>query len=185
MREFLPCAIALGLVAIFLLGAAAGYSAADQSAWKLFSDSPFRLQWEILLTSVAGFAIAFRMYLIECNKAHSAFAAVVIAGGGLHRKLVSKRNKTSYNQADLSELKSFCDVALDETRRAISLTNTRAEARHINNIFASFLNISVELDRLLGTVDADGVHVEELLGLWQISAEFEGYLNDLREGQFS
>jgi len=53
-RNFLPFAIALGIVAIAAIGWAAGYSVAHNEFWQVGTESPYRLQWEVLLTGVAA-----------------------------------------------------------------------------------------------------------------------------------
>ncbi|MBR9779820.1 MAG: hypothetical protein GYB52_06785 [Rhodospirillales bacterium] len=42
--------ISVWFVVMFLIGLAAGISAAHNEAWQLFSDSDFRVQWETLVT---------------------------------------------------------------------------------------------------------------------------------------
>ncbi|WP_143182051.1 aldehyde dehydrogenase [Thalassospira sp. TSL5-1] len=61
-NTILALVIAIGLVCLFFVGAAAGFDAAHQDAWKLFSDSTFRIQWEVLLTGIVAIAGAMWAY---------------------------------------------------------------------------------------------------------------------------
>lgn len=54
--------IALGLVMLFLTGALAGYSTGHSEFWNIAGDSPWRLQWEVLLTGLAAICGGYMAY---------------------------------------------------------------------------------------------------------------------------
>tara|TARA_E500000318_G_scaffold99476_2_gene101568 strand:- start:4816 stop:5391 length:576 start_codon:yes stop_codon:yes gene_type:complete len=151
MKDLLPFSIAIGLVGFFAIGWAAGYTAAHHEAWSLFSDSNFRIQWELVITSFVGLYIAYRMYRIERTKAQSANAATVIACTNLERVVTQKTEFLTGPIEGVDELAVAVDLALEEARRAVGINTTAKQSSDMNRLF----EILLEVKRLVSGIDKE------------------------------
>jgi hypothetical protein len=143
-----------------------------------------RIQWEVLFTGFAAIFVAWKMYDIERGKAFSAIAAAIIASSGIHNKLRGMIRLRSFTDDDFKEAIPSIEVAVNETRRAISLANTRAEARSVINLFSSLLNIQAQFAKL-SRKGEEKVSESEVERLREIHLELTGFLNEIRESHFA